>query len=50
MKPKYSFIGICFFNTEVDCIKKDNCAKCGWNPEVEKVRKEKNRKKLEDKK
>lgn len=30
----------CQYNVEVMCASK-KCAKCGWNPEVEKIRKEK---------
>ena len=34
----------CRFNRQIDCEerwKKPHCEKCGWNPEVEKVRIEK---------
>ena len=30
--------GVCLYNKEVNCTEK-NCKKCGWNPEVEKIRK-----------
>lgn len=31
----------CRFNKHIDCTKKDECWHCGWNPEVEKMRKKK---------
>lgn len=29
----------CKYKLYIDCIKKDRCNKCGWNPEVEERRK-----------
>lgn len=29
--------GLCRFNTSVNC-KESNCARCGWNPAVDKAR------------
>ena len=38
-KVKLSEDSLCFFNTEVLCSDKE-CENCGWNPVVEKRRKE----------
>ena len=39
----------CPFNQAVDCDKDNrNCDKCGWNPDVDKERKEKTRERLKD--
>ena len=48
MRVKYDFVGICRFNTNVCCDKKDKCLKCGWNPDVFDKRKKETRKKLKE--
>lgn len=35
----------CFFNRYIDCPNCGQCKSCGWNPEIERVRKVANRKK-----
>lgn len=37
----------CRYNMAVDCEEKENCAKCGWNPANEDLRKRRAREVLE---
>lgn len=41
MRKNCNFGDECIFNCFVDCIEKDKCHKCGWNPKVQKARIEK---------
>lgn len=36
----------CKYNSQVDCSGEQRCKKCGWNPEVDKKRKSKIKKKI----
>ena len=44
-KPKET-PGTCRFNIGVTCTEKSLCPKCGWNPEVNKIRVEKIRRSM----
>lgn len=35
----YTDYTACVFNKTIDCVDKDKCLRCGWNPDVEKIRK-----------
>jgi ribosomal protein L37E len=36
-----SVVKKCVFNCHIDCEDHNKCSSCGWNPEIERVRKEK---------
>lgn len=38
--------GNCKYKLYIECFDQKNCKKCGWNPEVEKKRKAKLKKKI----
>lgn len=44
---KSSLAGNCRYNIGIECDNRSMCDKCGWNPKVEKERKEKLREKEE---
>ena len=45
-RPVFIAPGFCQYNGAVDCADKTNCAKCGWNPAVDEIRKKRTRARL----